>query len=50
MTRGSGPIGLDIALASNQRRFVVAKPLQEVRPNPKVYDEGVKIELVSDET
>ncbi len=47
MTRGSGPIGLDIALASNQRRFVVAKPLQEVRPNPKVYDEGVKIELVS---
>ena len=47
VTRGSGPIGLDIALASNQRRFVVAKPLQEVRPNPKVYDEGVKIELVS---
>jgi len=47
VTRGSGPIGLDIALASNQRRFVVAKPLQEVRPHPKVYDEGVKIELVS---
>ena len=47
VTRGSGPIGLDIALASNQRRFVVAKPLQEVRPDPKVYDEGVKIELVS---
>ena len=47
VTRGSGPIGLDIALASDQRRFVVAKPLQEVRPDPRVYTEGVKIELVS---
>jgi branched-chain amino acid aminotransferase len=47
VTRGSGPIGLDIALASDQRRFVVAKPLEEVRPKASVYEEGVKIALVS---
>ena len=47
VTRGSGPIGLDIALATDQRRFVVAKSLEEVRPKESVYVDGVKIALVS---
>jgi branched-chain amino acid aminotransferase len=47
VTRGAGPIGLDVSLAQNQRRFVIAKPLDEVTPSDDVYVDGVKIALVS---
>jgi len=46
VTRGSGPIGLDIALADDQRRFVVAKDLKEIRPPEEDYERGIKIALV----
>ena len=47
VTRGSGPIGLDIALAQSQRRIVIAKDVAEVAPPPEVYTEGVEVALVS---
>jgi len=46
VTRGAGPIGLDIALANNQRRFTVAQDLVTTQPAAKVYEHGIKIALV----
>lgn len=46
VTRGSGPIGLDISLATEQRRVVIAKDVREVRPKATVYRDGVEVALV----
>lgn len=46
VTRGAGPIGLDIALAEAPCRIVVVKSLEGMRPPPAAYAEGVKIALV----
>lgn len=47
VTRGSGPIGLDPALATDQRRIIIAKDVREVRPPEAVYVDGVEIALVN---
>lgn len=46
VTRGSGPIGLDIALAETPRRIIIIKTLDGMRPSPSAYEDGVKIALV----
>jgi len=47
VTRGSGPIGLDLSLAKEQRRIIIAKDVHEIRPPASVYEDGVEIALVS---
>jgi branched-chain amino acid aminotransferase len=47
ITRGSGKIGLDIALAEGPRRIVIAQDLAEMMPDPELYEEGAEIALVS---
>ncbi len=44
LTRGSGPIGLDPALASGPRRVVLVEPL--TRPPQPHYDDGIRIRCV----
>lgn len=46
VTRGAGPIGLDIALAEAPCRIIVVKTLEGMRPGPSAYEDGVKIALV----
>jgi branched-chain amino acid aminotransferase len=45
VTRGSGPIGLDPALASEPQRVVIVTPLRLLAP--EVYETGVKVCLVA---
>jgi branched-chain amino acid aminotransferase len=45
VTRGSGEIGLDPALAESPSRIVIAQPLKP--PAPETYLEGARIALVS---
>lgn len=47
VTRGSGKIGLDPALAEVPRRVVIAQDVTQMVPPPKVYEEGVEVALVS---
>ncbi len=44
LTRGSGPVGLDPALASEPRRVILAEPLR--RPPQQHYDAGIKVRCV----
>lgn len=46
VTRGAGPIGLDIALAEAPCRIIVVKTLEGMRPSAAAYEDGVKIALV----
>lgn len=46
VTRGSGRIGLDPALAVEPRRIVIAEDVETMKPPPKAYQEGVEIALV----
>ena len=46
VTRGSGRIGLDIALAEGPRRIVIAQDVAEMVPKPSAYQDGVEIALV----
>lgn len=43
-TRGSGPIGLDTALAIDPLVMVLVQPIQ--LPPPEAYENGVKVQLV----
>jgi branched-chain amino acid aminotransferase len=45
VTRGAGPIGLDVALADRPRTIVIAAPL--VLPSAEQYAHGVDLALVS---
>ena len=47
VTRGSGPIGLDIALARSPRRVMIAQDVRDVVPPRTAYEDGVEIALVS---
>jgi len=46
VTRGAGRVGLDPALATAPRRIVIAIPVDEMRPGPAVYEDGVEVSLV----
>ncbi len=46
VTRGAGPIGLDIALAETPCRIIIVKSLEGMRPPASAYEEGVQIALV----
>jgi branched-chain amino acid aminotransferase len=46
VTRGSGKIGLDIALATEPRRIIVAEELSRMLPPPEVYRDGAEVAVV----
>ena len=47
VTRGSGKIGLDPALAEGPRRVIIAQDVTQMVPPASVYEDGVEVALVS---